>query len=59
METISLVITVVGAVVGATWALRGSLSKIEAAIAGHVLEDKQIHAAHEARILKLEKRRSR
>jgi hypothetical protein len=57
MEVAGLAVSVIAAVIGATWSLRSALSKIESAIQGHVAEDKQIHELHGARILKLEKRR--
>jgi hypothetical protein len=62
----SHVITIGLALAGATWALRSALAKIEAAISGHVAEDRANHEnttasllKHETRIVKLEGRRKR
>jgi hypothetical protein len=50
---------VIGAVVGATWALRTKLGDIEIAIRGHIIEDKAVQGDHEKRIVKLEGRRAK
>lgn len=57
METLGLIVAIVGSCVGATWALRSQLAKIETAIQGHVAEDAKVHTAQDAKILRLEKRR--
>lgn len=47
---------VIGAVVGATWALRTKLSDIEVALRGHVAEDIASFAAHDSRLKSLEQK---
>lgn len=62
MEPLHVVFAVagtVGAVAGATWALRTKLSDIEVALRGHVEEDRAVQKNHETRIISLEKRRQR
>lgn len=49
----------IGAVVGATWALRSKLGDLEVALSGHVIEDKAVQKEHAARIIKLEGRRAK
>ena len=53
-NTIALVLTIVGAAVGATWALSTQLSSIRSAIASLVEKVSQ----HDAKIINLEKRRN-
>jgi hypothetical protein len=59
VENIVTIIGLAATIVGATWALRSALSKIETAIAGHVAEDREVHASINARVVKLEGRRPR
>ena len=59
METIVTFAGLAATIIGATWALRTALSKIESAIAGHVAEDKATHAALDARVVSLEGRKPR
>jgi len=56
METLGLILAIVGSAVGATWSLRSALARIETAIREHVIEDIKVHAAQDAKILRLEKR---
>ena len=59
MEMIGLVVSVVAAVIGATWALRGSLGGIEGALREHVVKNAEEHKALEGRLVKLEGNRRR
>lgn len=59
MEQLGLIITVVGSVIGATWALRGALGGIETALRAHIAKNDEEHKALDTRVVKLEKRRSR
>lgn len=56
-ETISLCLTILTAAVGATWALRSGLSKIEGALGNHIVDDSAKFGQLDGRVIKLERRR--
>ncbi len=56
-ETLTLMGTMVTAVVSATWVLRSKLSDVEKALGTHAAHDEMRFSAQDARIVKLERRR--
>ncbi len=54
-----LIVAILASAIGATWALRSKLGDIEKAMLEHVAADAAVHAAQEAKIFKLEGRRSK
>ncbi len=57
MDTLSLCLTIIVAVIGGTWVLRAGLGKIETAIAVHIAEDASKFNTLDGRVIKLERRR--
>lgn len=49
-----VILSVGVAAIGATWVLRGGLSRIEVALQGHVERDDQRHTDLSSRVVKLE-----
>lgn len=58
-EWIGLISAILASAVGATWALRSKLSDIERALSEHVASDTTRFASQDARIIKLEGRRTK
>lgn len=61
VNDLHLIVTIVGAAVGATWVLSWTIAKgnaaLSKALAKHALDDVTKHAELEAKIIKLEGRR--
>lgn len=57
METVALIVSIVGTSVGATWLLRSKLSDLESALKTHVADDTAKFEGLTARVIKMERRR--